>query len=189
MARYAGESNRHPTDCSGGSRYAQGYRFVGFCDSLFLVGRRAGYELGSRTTGRKRSGVGLLWLTTRPSRSNSRTRLGQLWVSLMNLGGVEMSAIRVRSQSGRFPAKADTRWQASPAGSVANGPKRPSRSQSLDLNDHLDFNGIIERKPRHPYGRACMLSNRLAENIHHQIGKSVYHLWLVTKIVGRVDHP
>jgi len=68
-------------------------------------------------------------------------------------------------------------------------PKRPSRSQSLDLNDHLDFNGIIERKPRHPYGRACMLSNRLAENIHHQIGKSVYHLWLVTKIVGRVDHP
>ena len=29
----------------------------------------------------------------------------------------------------------------------------------------------------------------LAENIHHQIGKSVYHFWLVTKIVGRVDHP
>jgi hypothetical protein len=40
----------------------------------------------------------------------------------MNLGGAEMSAIRMRLQSGRFPAKADIRWQESSAGSVANGP-------------------------------------------------------------------
>jgi len=35
---------------------------------------------------------------------------------------------------------------------------------SLNLDDHLDFNSIIERKRRHRHGRACVLSNRLAEN-------------------------
>jgi hypothetical protein len=54
------------------------------------------------------------------SHERSSARLGQHLVSLMNLGGAEMSAIRVRSQWGRFPAKADTRWQA---GSVANEPQ------------------------------------------------------------------
>jgi hypothetical protein len=44
----------------------------------------------------------------------------------MNLRGAEMSAIRERSQSGLFPAKADTGWQASPAGSVENDSFRKS---------------------------------------------------------------
>src|SRR5215471_12530011 len=71
---------------------------------------------------------------------------------------------------------------------TAFDPKRLSRSVSLNLDDHLDFNRIVEGKCRHPYGRACVLS-RLAEHVHHQIGKSVYYLWLVTKIIGGVDHP
>src|SRR5215469_10551032 len=74
------------------------------------------------------------------------------------------------------------------ARSAGFDPKRLSRSVSLNLDDHLDFNGIVEGKSRHPYGRACVLS-RLAEHVHHQIGKSVYYLWLVTKIIGGVDHP
>src|SRR5215831_19319525 len=62
-------------------------------------------------------------IATAAAKAGVRTlSLGQHWVSLMNLGGAEMSANRVRSQSGRCPAKADTRWQASPAVSVANDP-------------------------------------------------------------------
>jgi hypothetical protein len=34
--------------------------------------------------------------------------------------------------------------------------KRLLRSVSLNLDDHLDFNGIVEGKSRHPYGRACV---------------------------------
>ena len=34
-----------------------------------------------------------------------------------------------------------------------------------------------------------MLSKCLAVDIHHQIGKSVYHLWLLAKTLGRVHHP
>ncbi len=59
---------------------------------------------------------------------------------------------------------------ANPSGKAAGDPQRPRRSASLDLDDHLDFNSIIERKPRHLYSRACVLSHRRAEDIHHQIG-------------------
>src|SRR5689334_13788192 len=79
--------------------------------------------------------------------------------------------------------------QTGPAGSVEKDPKRPSRPLSLDFNDHLDLNSIIEWKSRHSRRqsvRAFQSSGRKHPPLNR---KSVYYLWLVTKIVGRVDHP
>ena len=57
------------------------------------------------------------WTVVRAvSRERSSARLGQHWVSLMNLGGAEMSAIRVRSQSGRFPGQSGHQMAGKPGG-------------------------------------------------------------------------
>src|SRR5262245_24714009 len=64
-----------------------------------------------------------------------------------------------------------------------------SRSRLLfDLDDHLDLDRGIAGKSRHADRRAGMLSDGLAEDFDHQIGKSVHHPGLVTETVRRVDH-
>jgi hypothetical protein len=58
----------------------------------------------------------------------------------------------------------------------------------IDLDDHLNLYSVVEGKPSHPHGRACVLADRLAEDFNHQIRKSVNYARLVTKPVSRVDH-
>src|ERR1700730_1728473 len=67
-------------------------------------------------------------------------------------------------------------------------PKAISRS-FCHFNYHLNLNSIVERKARHPDSGSRVFADRLAEDLHHQIGKSVDYLRLVTKTFGRVDHP
>src|SRR5262245_5261144 len=58
----------------------------------------------------------------------------------------------------------------------------------LHLDDHLDLDRSIAGKSRHTDRRARMLSDALAEDFDHQIGKPVHHPGLVAETVGRVDH-
>src|SRR5579863_3244633 len=66
--------------------------------------------------------------------------------------------------------------------------QRTSRS-ICHFNYHLNLDSIIERKARHPHSGPRVFAVRLAEDLHHQIGKSVDYLRLVAKTFGRVDHP
>src|SRR5262245_30095993 len=58
----------------------------------------------------------------------------------------------------------------------------------FELDDHLHLDRGIAGKSRHADRRAGMLSDGLAEDFDHQIGKSVHHPGLVAETVGRVDH-
>ena len=53
--------------------------------------------------------------------------------------------------------------------------------RSLDLDDHLNLHSRVARKRRHAYGGARVLAFCLAKDVRHQIRKSIYHAWLVTK--------
>src|SRR5579872_5205780 len=66
---------------------------------------------------------------------------------------------------------------------------RPIGRSFCHFNYHLNLDGIVERKARHSDSRSRVFADCLAEDLHHQIGKSVDDLWLVTKTFGRVDHP
>src|ERR1700752_132963 len=65
---------------------------------------------------------------------------------------------------------------------------RPAGGLFRKLNDHLNLHSIVERKPRHTDSRSRVLADRLAKNLHHQVGKSIYYFRLVTKAFGGVDH-
>ena len=59
---------------------------------------------------------------------------------------------------------------------------------TLDFNDQFDLNGLASRERRHSYRGACMPAS-LAEDLHHQIGETIYDFRLLHKGWIRVDHP
>jgi hypothetical protein len=51
----------------------------------------------------------------------------------------------------------------------------------------FDLDWGVAGKRGHPNGDAGVLADWFAKDLHHQVRESVYHFWLISKSLGRVD--
>jgi hypothetical protein len=61
----------------------------------------------------------------------------------------------------------------------------PSSPRSFNPHDHLDFHSRVAGKRGHAYGETRVFADRLAQDFHHQIGKSIYHARLAAKTLRK----